>query len=77
MSAYMASKLAQTKIIEYLVAEQPNIFGATVHPGMVETDVFTKSGAKAEELPMDKGKVTEILILTLEHVADIKVTVYS
>ncbi|OHE90561.1 short chain dehydrogenase [Colletotrichum orchidophilum] len=54
LSAYMASKLAQTKIIEFLAAENPNLFAVTLHPGMVETDIFTKSGAKAEALPMDK-----------------------
>ncbi|ORY67018.1 short chain dehydrogenase [Pseudomassariella vexata] len=54
LSAYMASKLAQTKIMEFLAAENPNVFAATVHPGMVETGIFTKSGAKAEMLPMDK-----------------------
>ncbi|EFQ35840.1 short chain dehydrogenase [Colletotrichum graminicola] len=54
LSAYMASKLAQTKIIEFLAAENPNLFAVTLHPGMVETDIFKKSGAKAEALPMDK-----------------------
>ncbi|WYZ37901.1 hypothetical protein EsH8_II_001407 [Colletotrichum jinshuiense] len=54
LSAYVASKLAQTKIIEFLAAENPNVFAVTMHPGMVETDIFTKSGAKAEALPMDK-----------------------
>ncbi|KAK2049810.1 short chain dehydrogenase [Colletotrichum somersetense] len=54
LSAYMASKLAQTKIIEFLAAENPNLFAVTLHPGMVETDLFKKSGAKAEALPMDK-----------------------
>lgn len=56
MSAYMTSKLAQVKMIEYLAAEQPNIFAATVHPGMIETEIFTKSGANANKLPMDKGQ---------------------
>ncbi|CAN8097826.1 unnamed protein product [Discula destructiva] len=54
MSAYMTSKLAQIKLIEYLAAEQPNVFAATVHPGMVETEIFAKSGANADKLPMDK-----------------------
>ncbi|TKW56776.1 3-hydroxybutyrate dehydrogenase type 2, partial [Colletotrichum tanaceti] len=58
LSAYMASKLAQTKIIEFLAAENPNLFAATLHPGMVETDIFKKSGAKAEALPMDKAHFT-------------------
>ncbi|KAJ0323539.1 hypothetical protein Brms1b_001419 [Colletotrichum noveboracense] len=55
LSPYMASKLAQTKIVEFLAAENPNLFAVTLHPGMVETDIFKKSGAKAEALPMDKG----------------------
>ncbi|KAK1243242.1 hypothetical protein MKX07_003870 [Trichoderma sp. CBMAI-0711] len=54
LSAYMASKLAQTKLIEFLAAEHSNLFAATVHPGMIETSIFTRSGAKAESLPMDK-----------------------
>ncbi|OLN85285.1 Short-chain type dehydrogenase/reductase [Colletotrichum chlorophyti] len=57
LSAYMASKLAQTKIIEFLAAENPNLFAVTLHPGMVETDIFKKSGAKAEALPMDKARL--------------------
>ncbi|KAM0477853.1 hypothetical protein ACHAPX_005619 [Trichoderma viride] len=54
LSAYMSSKLAQTKLIEFLALEHPNLFAATLHPGMVETGVFTKSGASADSLPMDK-----------------------
>ncbi|KAJ0380861.1 hypothetical protein COL26b_000701 [Colletotrichum chrysophilum] len=54
LSPYMASKLAQTKIVEFLAAENPNLFAVNLHPGMVETDIFKKSGAKAEALPMDK-----------------------
>ncbi|KAL0941907.1 short chain dehydrogenase reductase [Colletotrichum truncatum] len=53
LSPYIASKLAQTKIIEHLAAENPNLFAAILHPGFVETDIFKKSGAKAEALPMD------------------------
>lgn len=55
LSAYMSSKLAQTKLIEFVAHEHPNLFAATVHPGMIETNIFTRSGAKAENLPMDKG----------------------
>ncbi|KAL7815077.1 hypothetical protein V8C44DRAFT_31825 [Trichoderma aethiopicum] len=54
LSAYMSSKLAQTKLIEFVAHEHPNLFAGTVHPGMVETNIFTRSGAKAENLPMDK-----------------------
>ena len=55
LSGYMSSKLAQVKFLEFLAAENPHLFVASVHPGMVETDVFRKSGAKADALPMDKG----------------------
>lgn len=55
LSAYVASKLAQTKLIEFLASEQPDVFAATVHPGAVETAIFKKSGGKAESVPMDKG----------------------
>ncbi|KAI2780740.1 short chain dehydrogenase [Daldinia loculata] len=57
LSAYMASKLAETKIIEFLAAEQPNIFAATVHPGLIVSDIFKKSGAKAESVPLDKPQL--------------------
>lgn len=55
ISAYISSKIAQTKLIEFVAAENPNIFAASVHPGMVETATFTQSGAKAESLPMDNS----------------------
>ena len=55
LSAYISSKLAQVKFLEFLGAENPHIFVASVHPGMVETDMFQKSGGHAEAMPMDKG----------------------
>ena len=55
LSAYISSKLAQVKFLEFLAAENPHIFIASVHPGMVETEMFRKSGGQAEALPMDKG----------------------
>ena len=58
LSAYISSKLAQVKMLEFLAAENPNIFVASMHPGMVETDIFTKSGARADQLPMDTGLLT-------------------
>lgn len=56
LSAYGGSKLAQAKVLEYVAAENPNIFCANVHPGMIESDVFYKTGATPEKLPMDKGE---------------------
>ncbi|KAI3391349.1 hypothetical protein diail_7500 [Diaporthe ilicicola] len=54
LSSYLASKLAQAKVIEFLPVENPNIFAATIHPGIVETAIFNKSGADSTKLPMDK-----------------------
>ncbi|RAL06172.1 SDR family NAD(P)-dependent oxidoreductase [Aspergillus ibericus CBS 121593] len=53
LSAYMSSKLALHKVIEYVAAENPGIFAVALHPGMVETGVFRKSGGDKEVLPMD------------------------
>ncbi|KAI1094910.1 hypothetical protein F5B19DRAFT_489810 [Rostrohypoxylon terebratum] len=53
LSAYTASKLAQAKMLEFLAAENPNIFVAAVNPGMIETDNFYRTGGKPERLPMD------------------------
>lgn len=41
LSSYLASKAAQTKVIEFLPVENPNIFAAAIHSGMVETAIFT------------------------------------
>ncbi|KAH7303659.1 hypothetical protein B0I35DRAFT_485023 [Stachybotrys elegans] len=49
-SAYAASKLVLCKVVENLATEHPDVFVAAVHPGMVETVVFTKGGAKADTL---------------------------
>ncbi|KAK8073685.1 NAD(P)-binding protein [Apiospora phragmitis] len=53
LSAYISSKLAQAKVYEFLAAENPGLFVATVNPGMVETDNFNRSGGVADQLPMD------------------------
>lgn len=39
-SAYTSSKLAQVKIVEFLAAENPDVFAASVHPGVVVTDLM-------------------------------------
>ncbi|PWY82105.1 putative NADP(+)-dependent dehydrogenase [Aspergillus heteromorphus CBS 117.55] len=53
ISAYISSKLAVVKLTEFLAAENPSVFIACLSPGMVETNIFIKSGAKADQLPMD------------------------
>ena len=56
LSAYMTSKIAMVKTLEFLAAENPGLFVASVHPGMIDTGVFRKSGATPEMLPMDSGE---------------------
>ncbi|KAI0480179.1 putative NADP(+)-dependent dehydrogenase [Xylariaceae sp. FL0804] len=63
LSAYLASKLAVMKMIEYLPAEQPNIFAATVHPGLVESDMFYKAGGDPTKLPVDKVQLPAHFLL--------------
>ncbi|KAI1461672.1 hypothetical protein F4805DRAFT_464944 [Annulohypoxylon moriforme] len=53
LSSYTASKLAQAKVYEFLAAENPHIFVATVNPGMIETKNFYRTGGDPEKLPMD------------------------
>ncbi|KAL9010260.1 MAG: hypothetical protein Q9173_004792 [Seirophora scorigena] len=37
VSAYASSKIAQIKLLDFLAAENPEVFVASVHPGVVET----------------------------------------
>ncbi|KAL8720884.1 MAG: hypothetical protein Q9225_002329 [Loekoesia sp. 1 TL-2023] len=60
LSAYLTSKVSMVKILEYLAAENPSVFVASVHPGMVDTMMFRKSGATPDMLPMDSGKFNPI-----------------
>ncbi|KAI9643580.1 hypothetical protein NHQ30_008201 [Ciborinia camelliae] len=53
LSSYVSSKLAQAKIYEFLAAENPNIFVATINPGMIETDNFYRTGATPDKVPID------------------------
>jgi NAD(P)-dependent dehydrogenase (short-subunit alcohol dehydrogenase family) len=55
-SAYLTAKTAQIKVLEYLASEHPDLFVVSVHPGMIETDVFRSSGADPQMLPMDTGR---------------------
>lgn len=60
LSAYLTSKMAMVKTLEFLAMENPSVFVASVHPGMVDTGLFRKSGAKPEMVPMDSGEFVYI-----------------
>lgn len=55
LSGYLTSKLALQKVLEYLSVENPHLFVAGVHPGMVDTYILRKSGADPAKLPIDTG----------------------
>jgi NAD(P)-dependent dehydrogenase (short-subunit alcohol dehydrogenase family) len=55
LSAYLTSKLAQTKVLEFLSVENPELFFCSVHPGMIDTGIFRGSKADPSSLPMDTG----------------------
>lgn len=63
LSAYLSSKLSLIKMMEYLAAENPSLFVATLHPGMVETEIFHKSGGQADQLPMDTGTLYVLQVI--------------
>jgi len=47
-SAYTSSKMAAVKLLEILAAENPDVHVVSLHPGVVETAMYAKSGMKAE-----------------------------
>ncbi|KAI0893782.1 putative NADP(+)-dependent dehydrogenase [Annulohypoxylon nitens] len=65
LSAYMTSKLAQVKVMEFLPLQHSHIFAATVHPGMVETDIFAKAGGVKTKLPTDTVQLPAHFLLWL------------
>ena len=61
-SSYVVSKLATIKVNEILQAEHPDVRFVTVHPGVVETDMFTKS--EMAGLPIDQSEfLLQVLLL--------------
>ncbi|KAI8944869.1 short chain dehydrogenase [Xylaria longipes] len=57
LSGYLISKLAISKTIEYLAAENAHVSFFAVHPGFVDTYLFRRSGAIPEKMPMDTAQL--------------------
>lgn len=70
LSAYLNSKIAKLKTLEFLAAENPRIFVASVHPGMVDTGIFQRSGAKPELFPMDSGEFLSLPLVVFTNFLD-------
>ncbi|KAJ4340194.1 hypothetical protein N0V95_007575 [Ascochyta clinopodiicola] len=67
LSGYLSSKVAQSKVLEFVAAENPNLFVSTIHPGMIETDVFRSSGADPKQLPMDNANLPAHFLVWLSQ----------
>ncbi|KAI8936467.1 hypothetical protein NX059_006873 [Plenodomus lindquistii] len=67
LSGYLTSKISQIKVLEFLAAEHPELFICSVHPGMVETDVFKGSGGDATQLPMDSAELPASFLVWLSQ----------
>jgi hypothetical protein len=48
-------------MMEFLAAENPTVFAAALHPGMVDTNILRSSGADPGKLPIDSGKRRPLL----------------
>lgn len=67
LSGYLTSKIAQSKLIEYLAVENANLFAVSVHPGMVDTKVFRGAGADPAKLPMDTERLPADFVVWLSQ----------
>lgn len=56
--AYAATKIANTKMFEYLQAENPNLHIVNVHPGVVNTEI--NATTELIEVGVDDGKLVSI-----------------
>ena len=56
-SGYNGSKLAQARIFENIRFEHPDVRFINAHPGNIESDGFTRSGASAPPGGMTDGKL--------------------
>ncbi|KAK8131818.1 short chain dehydrogenase [Apiospora sp. TS-2023a] len=56
-SGYLVSKMALAKTVEFMSHENPEVAFYAVHPGMVDTDVFRRSGATPDMMAMDSPKL--------------------
>ncbi|ORY13360.1 hypothetical protein BCR34DRAFT_562101 [Clohesyomyces aquaticus] len=65
LSAYMTSKTAQVKLIEWLAAENPNLFACSVHPGVIDTKMLRDSGLSG--LPYDTEQLPAHFMVWLAH----------
>lgn len=64
-SAYNSSKIAQLKLLENLAAENPDVFVASVHPGVVMTEMSEDADAHALSIPIDDSESARLSFAVL------------
>ncbi|KAF1831500.1 NAD(P)-binding protein [Decorospora gaudefroyi] len=67
LSGYLTSKIAQSKVVQFLAVENPHLFACSVHPGMVETGIFRGSRADPAMLPMDTAELCANFLVWLSQ----------
>ncbi|KAJ4350323.1 uncharacterized protein N0V89_008944 [Didymosphaeria variabile] len=55
LTGYMSSKIAQAKLMEYIAHEHPELFVASVHPGVIDTKLLREAEMQASKLSQDTG----------------------
>jgi NAD(P)-dependent dehydrogenase (short-subunit alcohol dehydrogenase family) len=53
-SAYAASKMASTRLFDYVQSERANVYVVSIHPGQVITEMSDKPG-REDPTPVDQG----------------------
>jgi NAD(P)-dependent dehydrogenase (short-subunit alcohol dehydrogenase family) len=61
-SAYSGSKLGAARVVEALQLEYPDFRFHNVHPGVVASDMLTKSGLEALNVPQDERESLNLFI---------------
>jgi NAD(P)-dependent dehydrogenase (short-subunit alcohol dehydrogenase family) len=56
MGAYIVSKLAAVKMLDYVAAGSPNVRTVTVHPGVLDTAMNKKGNDAGFTLPLDDSE---------------------
>ncbi|KAL1592028.1 hypothetical protein SLS60_011620 [Paraconiothyrium brasiliense] len=65
LTGYMSSKIAQAKLMEYIAHEHPELFVASVHPGVIDTKMLKEAELQASKLPQDTVELPAHFMLWL------------
>ncbi|KAF2438296.1 NAD(P)-binding protein [Karstenula rhodostoma CBS 690.94] len=72
LTGYMSSKIAQAKLTEYIAHEHPEMFVASVHPGVIQTKLLREAEPHESKLPLDTVELSAHFMLWLSSAQDRK-----